>query len=180
MTKDTFVWGFAIAIFLLLFSIIFQVFFVLRKKYNQITFLHVYHHGGMVLAGYIVSKYMAGSHGTLLGIINSYVHVVMYTYYFLTSFKQELKNSFWWKKHITHIQLVSSGFTILTNFQFDKISVRFQAQFAILVIHFLNPLVFFECSYPRVLSFVGLTQNVFMLILFSDFYYKAYIRKRKN
>lgn len=136
-----------------------QVFFVLRKKYNQITFLHVYHHGGMVLAGYIVSKFMAGSHGTLLGIINSYVHVVMYTYYFLTSYKPELKKSLWWKKHITHIQL---------------------AQFAILVVHFFNPLVFFECAYPKVLSFVGLTQNVFMLILFSDFYYKAYIRKRKE
>lgn len=37
-----------------------QVFFVLRKKNNQITFLHVYHHGGMVLATFIYFKFLSG------------------------------------------------------------------------------------------------------------------------
>lgn len=109
----------------------FQIFFVLRKKFNQITFLHVYHHGGMIFAVYIFCKFLTGihqlfsfvinmtanllyfdytgSHGTLLGILNSFVHVVMYGYYFLTSFKPELKNSLWWKKHITQIQLVCTA-----------------------------------------------------------------------
>lgn len=49
-----------------------------------------------------------GSHGTLLGVINSFVHVIMYSYYFMTSYRPELKNSLWWKKHITQIQLVSA------------------------------------------------------------------------
>lgn len=48
----------------------------------------------------------AGSHGTFLGVINAFVHVVMYSYYFLTSYRPELRNSLWWKKHITQIQLV--------------------------------------------------------------------------
>lgn len=48
-----------------------------------------------------------GSHGTLLGVINAFVHVIMYSYYFLTSYRPELKDSLWWKKHITQIQLVS-------------------------------------------------------------------------
>lgn len=43
----------------------------------------------------------------MLGTINSFVHVIMYGYYFLTSYRPELKNSMWWKKHITQIQLVS-------------------------------------------------------------------------
>ncbi|XP_049530546.1 elongation of very long chain fatty acids protein AAEL008004-like isoform X2 [Anopheles darlingi] len=81
------------------------VFFVVRKKYNQITFLHTYHHAGMVVATYVFTKFLAGSHATLLGLINSFVHVIMYFYYFLTSFKPELKNSLWWKKHITQVQL---------------------------------------------------------------------------
>lgn len=114
-----------------------QVFFILRKKNNQITFLHVYHHGGMVLATFVYFKFLSGkkksmnilldilqcetqqqnilqitifytgSHGTLLGVINSYVHVIMYGYYFMTSYRPELKNSLWWKKHITQVQLVS-------------------------------------------------------------------------
>lgn len=37
-----------------------QIFFVLRKKFNQITFLHVYHHGGMIFAVYIFCKFLAG------------------------------------------------------------------------------------------------------------------------
>ena len=82
------------------------VFFVLRKKTNQITFLHIYHHAGMVFGTFISCKFLTGSHATLLGLINAWVHVVMYTYYFLTAFKPELKQSFWWKKHITQMQLV--------------------------------------------------------------------------
>lgn len=41
------------------------LFFVLRKRNNQITFLHVYHHGGMILASYTVSKFIAGEYGDL-------------------------------------------------------------------------------------------------------------------
>lgn len=37
-----------------------QVFFVLRKKNNQISFLHVYHHAGMVLACFVYFKFLCG------------------------------------------------------------------------------------------------------------------------
>lgn len=53
-------------------------------------------------------SFFSGSHATLLGLINSWVHVIMYFYYFLTSFRPELKNSLWWKKHITQVQLVGT------------------------------------------------------------------------
>lgn len=36
------------------------VFFVLRKKNNQITFLHIYHHAGMVFGTYISCKFLTG------------------------------------------------------------------------------------------------------------------------
>lgn len=91
------------------------------------------------------------------GLVNSFVHVVMYGYYFLTSYKPELKKSIWWKKHITQLQLF---------------------QFMLLTIHFTVPL-FTDCSYPKVPLVVGLIQNIFMMSLFSDFYYKAYIKKKQ-
>lgn len=53
-----------------------------------------------------------------------------------------------------------------------------QLQFAILVIHFVNPIFFFECGHPKFLAAIGVTQNFFMFLLFSDFYYKAYVKKR--
>ncbi|XP_055636676.1 elongation of very long chain fatty acids protein AAEL008004-like [Toxorhynchites rutilus septentrionalis] len=135
------------------------VFFILRKKNNQITFLHTYHHAGMVAATYIFTKFICGSHATLLGLINSFVHVIMYFYYFLTSFRPELKNSFWWKKHITQVQLF---------------------QFMILMVHFGLPLLFGYCNYPTFLLFIGFSQNLFMFTLFADFYVKAYIKTRKH
>lgn len=44
------------------FICILQVFFVLRKKNNQISFLHVYHHGGMVFATFIFFKFLSGKY----------------------------------------------------------------------------------------------------------------------
>ncbi|XP_059622442.1 elongation of very long chain fatty acids protein AAEL008004-like [Phlebotomus argentipes] len=134
------------------------IFFVLRKKNNQITFLHTYHHAGMILGTYIFSRFMSGSHSTLLGVLNAFVHVIMYTYYFLTSFNSDLKNSIWWKKHITQLQLF---------------------QFLILILHFAHPLIRRpDCSHPRILLCIAMMQNIFMFCLFFDFYLKAYRRKK--
>lgn len=38
----------------------FQVFHVLRKKENQVTFLHVYHHTMVVLAGWWTTNFYTG------------------------------------------------------------------------------------------------------------------------
>ncbi|XP_063709928.1 very long chain fatty acid elongase AAEL008004-like [Culicoides brevitarsis] len=142
-----------------MFDLLDTIFFVLRKRDRQISFLHLYHHAGIVFGAYIFNKFMAGSHSVLLGIVNSFVHVFMYGYYFLTSFKPELKASIWWKKHITQIQII---------------------QFVILVVHFGLPLFYTDCNHPKALLFTGAVQNLFMLILFSDFYIKAYLKKPKT
>jgi GNS1/SUR4 family len=44
------------------------VFFILRKKNNQVTFLHIYHHAVMVFGCYLYLKFMSGGgHGLMLG-----------------------------------------------------------------------------------------------------------------
>lgn len=55
-----------------------------------------------------------------------------------------------------------------------------QLQFGILVIHFSNPVFFVECRWPRAISLIGVIQNLFMFVLFLDFYIKAYVRKPKQ
>ncbi|NXU62659.1 ELOV7 protein, partial [Horornis vulcanius] len=60
---------------------LFQIFFVLRKKNNQVTFLHVFHHSIMPWTWWFGVKFAAGGLGTFHALLNCIVHVVMYTYY---------------------------------------------------------------------------------------------------
>lgn len=46
------------------------VFFVLRKKERQITFLHMYHHTVMPLISWGATKYYPGGHGTFIGLFD--------------------------------------------------------------------------------------------------------------
>ena len=40
--------------------------------------------------------------------INSFVHVLMYTYYGLSALGSQVQKYLWWKKYLTRIQLVST------------------------------------------------------------------------
>lgn len=84
------------------------IFFVLRKKDRQISFLHVYHHTGMVVLTWNATKFLGGGHSIFTGFINSIIHIVMYSYYLLTAFSPKHKNNVWWKKYITQMQIVST------------------------------------------------------------------------
>ena len=44
----------------------FQVFFVLRKKMSQVSFLHVYHHASMPLLIWLGPHYLSGGQGIRL------------------------------------------------------------------------------------------------------------------
>lgn len=56
---------------------------------------------------------------------------------------------------------------------------KFQLQFLVLIIHFAHPLIRKpDCAHPRILLFIAMMQNVFMFLLFFDFYLKAYRRKK--
>ncbi|XP_023951052.1 elongation of very long chain fatty acids protein [Bicyclus anynana] len=134
------------------------VFFVLRKKYNQVTFLHVYHHLGMCLLGYIGTKYVPGGHGIMLGFINSVVHALMYAYYLVAIVRPQWVK-LWWKKYITQIQIV---------------------QFLLLILHFGHILFEPSCGYPKWVAFMFLPHNIFILFLFTDFYIKQYILNKKK
>ncbi|XP_073820612.1 very long chain fatty acid elongase 7-like [Musca autumnalis] len=134
------------------------IFFLLRKKYNQISFLHVYHHALMILGTHLYVSKAFGSHLTLIGVINSFIHVVMYTYYLAAAMKIniDLKP---WKKTMTTMQLI---------------------QFVVLLIHQSLPLIDNSCNLNKWLVLLSTTQCVFMIILFGNFYYHSYIRTDKK
>ncbi|XP_073828896.1 very long chain fatty acid elongase 1-like isoform X2 [Musca autumnalis] len=81
------------------------VFFVLRKKNNQITFLHLYHHSIMLLAVYVYLSQAFASHATPTALVNSFIHIVMYTYYMIAAAKPNIDLTPW-KKTLTSMQLM--------------------------------------------------------------------------
>ncbi|UYV63389.1 ELOVL4 [Cordylochernes scorpioides] len=91
------------------------VFFVLRKKWSQLTFLHVYHHSTMCALWWIGVKWVPGGSVKELcdvpalpgAMANSFVHVVMYLYYGLASMGPKMQKYLFWKKYLTVLQLVS-------------------------------------------------------------------------
>ncbi|KYN44776.1 hypothetical protein ALC56_00771 [Trachymyrmex septentrionalis] len=133
------------------------IFFVLRKKDSQVTFLHLYHHSLTPLETWICVKFIAGGHGTLGNLINNAVHVVMYAYYMLAAMGPEFQKYLWWKKHLTTVQLV---------------------QFFLVFVHSAQALIF-DCGYPKLIAALLLLHATIFFVLFSDFYRSAY-RKGKS
>lgn len=52
----------------------------------------------------LMFELFSGGHGTLLGLINSFIHVLMYAYYMLAAMGGK---NLWWKKYLTVMQIVS-------------------------------------------------------------------------
>ncbi|TSM94694.1 Elongation of very long chain fatty acids protein 1 [Bagarius yarrelli] len=81
------------------------VFFVLRKKHSQITFLHIFHHSFMPWTWWWGVSIAPGGMGSFHAMVNSVVHVIMYFYYGLSAAGPRFQKYLWWKKYMTAIQL---------------------------------------------------------------------------
>ncbi|XP_065302874.1 very long chain fatty acid elongase AAEL008004-like [Dermacentor albipictus] len=128
------------------------IFFVLRKKHSHVSLLHVVHHVLVVFNGWYGLAYGADGHAAFAVIFNSFVHVVMYSYYFLSLFGPSVRKHLWWKRYLTQLQMF---------------------QFIILIVHVLIPL-FVDCGYPSLHIYIGLPQGFFFLYMFLRFYGSAY------
>ncbi|KAK7159214.1 hypothetical protein R3I94_005518 [Phoxinus phoxinus] len=132
------------------------MFFILRKKNNQLTFLHVYHHGTMIFNWWAGVKYVAGGQSFLIGLINSFVHVVMYMYYGLAALGPQMQKYLWWKRYLTSLQLL---------------------QFFIVTIHTAFNL-YADCDFPDSMNMVVFGYALSLIALFSNFYYQSYLSKK--
>ncbi|KAH8288691.1 hypothetical protein KR054_007947, partial [Drosophila jambulina] len=135
-------------------------FFILRKKDNQISFLHVFHHVYMVYIPFVYMHYKGyGGHGLFVIFWNMLVHSLMYIYYYQSALNRNSKAVLWWKKYMTTIQLV---------------------QFVIVLGHsvytFLQP----DCETARFSAVMCATFAGIFLILFMNFYIRNYILPKKK
>lgn len=85
----------------------FQLFFILRKKNQQVSTLHVIHHGIMPFSVWMGLKFAPGGHSTFFALLNTFVHIIMYFYYMLSAMGPQYQKYLWWKKYLTSLQMVS-------------------------------------------------------------------------
>ncbi|KAI1305302.1 Elongation of very long chain fatty acids protein 1 [Halotydeus destructor] len=134
------------------------IFFVLRKKYNQASFLHVFHHGVMPIMSAVGLKFYPAGYSGFLPIINIFVHAVMYSYYALACAGEEMKKHLWWKKYITQIQMV---------------------QFVLVFFHSLKAMIMPNC-WPFILAFAEGLHAILFFHMFFSFYRRAYWGNNNN
>uniref|UniRef100_A0A1L8DYD7 Elongation of very long chain fatty acids protein n=1 Tax=Nyssomyia neivai TaxID=330878 RepID=A0A1L8DYD7_9DIPT len=128
------------------------IFFVLRKKTSQVSTLHVIHHGCMPMSVWFGVKFTPGGHSTFFGLLNTFVHIVMYTYYLFAAMGTQYHRFLWWKKYLTTLQMI---------------------QFVAIMVHAFQ-LLFIDCNYPRAFVWWIGMHAVMFFFLFNEFYRSTY------
>ncbi len=126
---------------------------ILRKKNNQISFLHCYHHVLLIWAWFLVCKIETGGDCYFGATVNSFIHVIMYGYYTLALLNYPCP----WKKWITTCQMI---------------------QFCVCFSH--SCFVVWNGNAPIILPLAQGFVMVNMLVLFGNFYMKSYSGKDKK
>lgn len=126
--------------------------FVLRKKNRQISGFHVFHHFSVPIAVWFFVKFAPGGNSGIFPILNTFIHTVMYSYYFLATFKSA-RPYLGWKKFLTQFQIV---------------------QFIIMILHSTQPLFLSDCKFPRTFLYIQIFFSIIFIYLFTKFYIENY------
>lgn len=120
---------------------------MIRKSFRQVTFLHVYHHCTIFPIWWVVCYMGPTGDSYFSAALNSFVHVVMYSYYLLATFNISVP----WKSYITVFQMA-----------------QFAANFcqAAALLYVAMP------GYPLLLAQILFVYMITLLALFYNFYRK--------
>ena len=136
------------------------LFMVLRGKWAQFSFLHIYHHFSIFFVYWVNANvgYDGDIYYTIIA--NGFIHCVMYFYYLQTTFGAKP----WWAKHLTSLQLL----------QF--VTMMSQAVYML-----TRPNV--GCGFPRNVITFYFFYILSLFLLFAQFFVRRYMQgdsKGKN
>ncbi|XP_063900742.1 very long chain fatty acid elongase AAEL008004-like isoform X1 [Zophobas morio] len=132
------------------------VFFMMRKKNNQVSSLHVYHHVTTLITAWISGKYFSGGMVAFCMILNSFVHILMYSYYFLSSLGLHWQKYIAkWKPAITMLQMI---------------------QLITLVVHASQVLYFDDCNLPHIFFYFYAMNVTIIFFMFKNFFKENYFQ----
>ena len=131
------------------------VFFILRKKFYKISFLHIFNHATMFPIWWMCTAFFANGTSGLAALINSIIHIIMYYYYIVSTIGPRYQKWIWWKKYIVQMQML---------------------QFCILIV-FCSLLLHKNCANTndRMIWFV-IYYSLIHIALIYDFYTKSYYK----
>jgi len=135
------------------------IFFVLRKRFQLITFLHVFHHAAMAASWWFGVKFVPGGFGTFHAVINSGIHFMMYSYYALAAAGPQFQPYLWWKRYLTSAQIL---------------------QFIVIIMHTMQLFFFEDCDYPIIFGWWILLCSFIFLGLFGQFYVREYLKPKAS
>jgi len=123
---------------------------IVRRKWRQLSFLHVYHHISIFLVYWLNLRggYDGDIYYTI--ILNSFVHLVMYSYYQATTLEIQVPKTI--KKMITKMQ------------QLQFVSMNVQAIY----------MIYFKCPYPQPITWFYLFYIISLFLLFENFSRNTY------
>ncbi|KAF4532065.1 hypothetical protein B566_EDAN018111 [Ephemera danica] len=141
-----------------IFDLVDTILYVVRGKPNQITFLHMFHHITVLIISWLVANYAPDGHATFSLLLNTIVHVVMYTYYLLASFGPAIQPYLWWKRYLTRFQML---------------------QFVLQLIHNTTGIMV-NCEYPLFILKLAVPMIATLFVLFLNFYIRSYTTKKSS
>ena len=136
---------------------------------DQVSFLHIYHHTTIAWAWWIAMNYSPGGDIYFGALLNSFIHVLMYSYYALALLKVRCP----WKRFLTQAQLL----------QFTSVVIY---TVATAYLHYHNlPHEAIAGEQPSLRTYyfccvVQVFEMVSLFILFSLFYKRSYSKKNKG
>lgn len=129
-------------------------FFILRKSFRQVTFLHFFHHSSINIVVGLILPFEHNGDMYLPILLNATVHVLMYSHYAVAA----LGFSTPWKPYLTSMQLMQF-LTIATQ---STMSMRRGD----------------GCGSPFFAKWVMIIYMASMLALFGNFFFHSYILKK--
>lgn len=132
------------------------IFFVLRKKNKHISTLHVVHHAVVPIAVWGGFRIEPGNYNYFFPLINTIVHMVMYSYYGLAALGPGVQRYLWWKKYLTTFQMI---------------------QF-VMVFFYVMALMLTNCKVSKFIIYLNIFLAGLFLIMFYDYFRNTYLKSR--
>merc|ERR1740121_2778641 len=131
-------------------------FFILRKSFRQVTFLHIFHHASINIVVGLILPFEFNGDMYLPILLNALVHVLMYSHYLVSA----LGLSTPWKPYLTSMQLL----------QFCTIAVQSAVSLS----------RGDSCGGPYFGKIAMVAYMGSMLVLFGNFFYHSYVLNKPS